>query len=110
MRHSAGDDAVRLEDEPAADPFDIDLRAIMAFREIGKGHSGLETFCGYMNMPPPMAETTYKETVQFTLHPRYVVAARNMKDAAKEVRREILDDYDENAVCNQRNFHASTSV
>ena len=49
--------------------------------------------------PPPMAETTYNETVKFMLHPRYVVAAQNMKDAAKEVRREILDDYDKNAVC-----------
>ena len=87
-------------DGRGADPFDINLRAIMAFREIGKGHSGLETFCGYMNMPPPMAETTYNETVKCTLHPRYIdVAARNMKDAAKEVRHEILDDYDENAVC-----------
>ena len=70
----------------------------MAFRELGKGHSGLETFCGYMNLPPPMAETTYNETVKFMLHP-VDVAAQSMKDDAKEVRREILDDYDENAVC-----------
>ena len=86
-------------DGRGADPFDVNLRVIMAFREIGKGHSGLETFCGYMNMPPPMAETTYNETVKFMLHPIYVVAAQNMKDAGKEIRREILDDYDENAVC-----------
>ena len=26
----------------------LNLRAVMAFTEIGKGHSGLETFCGYM--------------------------------------------------------------
>ena len=45
-------------------------------------------------------EATSNETVKFMLHPRYVdVSAENMKDAAKEVRREILDDYDENAVC-----------
>ena len=59
----------------------------MAFREIGKGHSGLGTFCGYMNMHPPMAEITYNETGKFMLHSRYVdVAAQNMKDAAKEIR------------------------
>ena len=28
----------------------------MAFREIGRGHAAMNTFCGYMNMPPPMEE------------------------------------------------------
>ena len=27
-------------------PFDINLRTIIAFREIGKGCVGLESFCG----------------------------------------------------------------
>ena len=64
----------------------------MAFREIVKGHKGLQTFCGYMNMPPPMADVTYNETVKSRLHPAYVdVARKNMKDAAEE--------YHENTVC-----------
>ena len=55
----------------------------MAFREIGKGYMGLglQTFCGYMNMPPPMAEVTYNDTVKSRLHPTYVDVAtyENMK-------------------------------
>ena len=38
--------------------FDVNLRTISAFREIEKGHGGIETFCGCMNMPPPMTELT----------------------------------------------------
>ena len=41
-------------------PFDLNLRTILAFREIGKGHAGIKMFCGCMNMPPPMTELTYK--------------------------------------------------
>ena len=29
----------------------------------------MNTFCGYMNMPPPMAEITFNETVKSRLHP-----------------------------------------
>ena len=43
-------------------PYDVNVRTIMAFREIGKGYAGIES-CGYMNMPPPMAVTTHHETI-----------------------------------------------
>jgi hypothetical protein len=77
----------------------------MAFREIGKGYMGLQTFCGYMNMPPPMAEVTYNDTVKSRLHPTYVdVATQNMKDAAEELRREVSEEYDENTVCDTAVF------
>ena len=86
-------------DGRGANPFDVNLRAIMAFREIGKGHKGLQTFCGYMNMPPPMANVTYNETVKSRSHPAYVdVARKNMKDAAEELCREVSEEYDENTV------------
>ena len=35
---------------------------------MGKGHAGLETFCGYMNMLPPMAEVTYNNTITSDLY------------------------------------------
>ena len=83
-------------DGRGANPFDVNLRAIMAFREIGKGHKGLQTFCGYMNMPPPMAY----ERVKSRLHPAHVdVARQNMKDAAEELCREVSEEYHENTVC-----------
>ena len=35
-------------------PFEINYRTVIAMREIEKGHSGLERFCGLMNLPPPL--------------------------------------------------------
>ena len=55
-------------------PFDVNLRKTLAFREIGKGHAGIETFCGCMNMPPPMTELTYNNTIKTTMHPTCVGA------------------------------------
>ena len=76
-----------------AKPFDINLRTIMAFREIGRGHAAMNTFCGYMNMPPPMAEITFNETVKSRLHPAYIdIVNRNMEDSAKEVRVKLADE------------------
>ena len=34
--------------------FDINVRTVAAFREIGKGHTAIETVCGFLNMCPPM--------------------------------------------------------
>ena len=39
-------------------PYDVNLRTAVAFREIGRGHTAIETFCGFMNMPPPMTSNT----------------------------------------------------
>ena len=44
-------------------PYDINIRTISAFREMGKGHVDIETFCGYINMPPPMNKTTYQDSI-----------------------------------------------
>ena len=35
-------------------PFDVNMRAIIALRENGKGYAGLELVCRYMNLVPPM--------------------------------------------------------
>ena len=31
-------------------PFDVNMRSVIAFREIGKGHTGMQKFGGFMNM------------------------------------------------------------
>ena len=41
--------------------FDINARSIIAFREIGKGHTAMETLFGYLNCVPPMAYESYRE-------------------------------------------------
>ena len=35
-----------------ASPFEINYRAIIAMREIGKGFTELSNLCGFMNLPP----------------------------------------------------------
>ena len=32
--------------------FDINVRTVAAFRKIGKGHTAIETVCGFLNVPP----------------------------------------------------------
>ena len=34
--------------------FDINVRSVIAFREIGKGITAMQALCGYMNLVPPM--------------------------------------------------------
>ena len=48
---------IEKKDIPGWNPFDVNIRIIIPFCEMGQGHSGLETFCAVelsMNMPPPM--------------------------------------------------------
>ena len=46
----------RLNQTPGCDnqSFEINNRAIITTREIGRGHTALIFFCGFMNMPPPI--------------------------------------------------------
>ena len=80
------------------------LRAILTFREIGRGQAGIETFCGYMNIPPPMTESTYNNTVKETMLPIYLQVAQNdMEEAAADLRvisnDDSVDINEEDEVC-----------
>ena len=44
----------QAQSEKGKQLYDINLRSIVAFREIGRGHSAMEKFCGVMNMQTPM--------------------------------------------------------
>ena len=57
---------------------------------MGKGHRAMETFCGFMNMPSPMAK---KNTCMDDTHPLYMkCAANSTKQAADELREVVLRD------------------
>ena len=74
-------------------PYDVNIRTVLSFREIGKGHKAIETFCRYMNMPPPMIVTTYHETVS-NMHSVYLEQAESsMLASADEIRQELSDEY-----------------
>ena len=66
-------------------PFEVNLRAMTAFREIGKGHSGIENFCRCMNMNG-ISQTAYRK-LNLKLSEAYEAAAEaSMQLAASEVR------------------------
>ena len=77
-------------------PFDVNLRAVIAFREVGKGHNGIETFCGYMNMPPPMQENAYNDLVKDTILPIYKeVLTNDILEAANDLHSSVHVDKDQ---------------
>ena len=73
-------------------PFDVNIRSQIAFREIGRGHDAIETFCGYMNMPPPSNKAGFSNITD-KLSPAYQeVVQDNMKEAAREIRNQTFTD------------------
>ena len=77
-------------------PFDVNLRAVIAFREMGKGHNGIETFCGYMNMPPSMQENAYNDLVKDTILPIHKEALTNdMLEAANDLHSSLRANKDQ---------------
>ena len=44
-------------------PFEVNVRVVIAFKEIVKGYSGLEIVCGLMNMPSPIHVNAYNNVV-----------------------------------------------
>ena len=74
------------KDQRGKRPFEINVRAVMAFREIGKGHEAMKTFNSVMNMCPPISTRTYNKKI----HDIYQDAANDcMKAAANDVRHTI---------------------
>ena len=66
--------------------YEFNKRAIVAFQEIGKELCAIEDFCGFMNMPPPMAKSTYHDHLP-ELHRAYTeVAADSMSTAVNELK------------------------
>ena len=72
-------------DKPGCNAFEVNLRSVMAFREIGRGHKAMETFSTVMNMPLPMTSRNFNE-INNKLLPVYKECAEsNQKMAAEEV-------------------------
>lgn len=76
----------RLDKSDDKSRFEVNLRSVMAFREIGKGLTALESFCSVMNMPSPVSNVGYAR-INNLLHKAYTEAAQDsMENAAKVVR------------------------
>ena len=85
---------------------EVNIRSIMTFREIGRGHEALKTFTMLMNMPPPMCSTSYDSINNVLLEQYRETAIECTNRAAEEVRLMINNealpsDTDPNEAFNQ---------
>lgn len=64
--------------------FEINRRAILAMRCIGQGLEGLTTFCGVMDLPPPVKRPTYDTVVQHMAEATTKVANAVFQQAVDE--------------------------
>ena len=72
--------------------FDVNARVVYASRACGIGHSGLQTFSSLMNMPKPMASTSYDKLVNIIVPSVKKVAEETMSDAVSELRNDLTPD------------------
>ena len=63
--------------------FDVNMRSVIAFREIGKGHEAMKCFSGFMNLSPPVTRKQYNK-VNVKLHSAYQDVANLACKRAKE--------------------------
>ena len=64
---------------------EVNARSVYAMRGIGVGHTGLQKFCGVMNMPPPIASKSYEIADKLGVAAEKV-AKVSMIEAAMEVK------------------------
>ena len=80
--------AKRLNQTPECgnQSFEINNCAIITMKEIGRGHTALKTFCGFMNMPPPIQIKSCNKMQQNIASVYQDVANDSMKSASDELR------------------------
>ena len=65
---------------------EVNIRSVYAMRKCGVGHTGLQKFCGVMNMPPPVAQKSYDKLSQKLGVAVEKVAKTSMIEASVEVK------------------------
>ena len=75
--------------------YEVNVRAVMAMREIGSGHTALEKLCGFLNLPEPPHITTVNDIQKNIADAYNNVAFHSMISAASE----IEGTKDENGIC-----------
>ena len=72
--------------------YEVNANAVQAFRELGMGYDSITTFCGNMNMPPPMNKTAYKRTNRKLRTVYKAVADETMSEAAQDTKKKVLGE------------------
>lgn len=63
---------------------DVNRRFVFAMRCIGKGYSDMKSFCGTMDLSPPVTRKAYNKIVRHIKSATHIVAENSMKSAVKE--------------------------
>ena len=79
--------------------YDINIRSAIAFREVGRGYTALESFCYIMNMPPPMTRNNYDKLGDSLDEPYILSAQQSMKNAVFEVKEKLSKGSHPNSLC-----------
>eukprot|EP00112_Aurelia_sp_Birch-Aquarium-sp1_P005886 Seg1664.3 transcript_id=Seg1664.3/GoldUCD/mRNA.D3Y31 product="hypothetical protein" protein_id=Seg1664.3/GoldUCD/D3Y31 len=69
--------------------FDLNVRSVLAFREIGRGYEGMQTLAIFMNLSPPVTRSKY-DAINKKLHVALEeTAVESCQKAAKETRQSL---------------------
>ena len=78
----------KILDPMSSEGKNLNTRSVMGMRSIGRGRTSLETFCGMMDMLPPLGSTPYSRYNQSLSEMSLEVAESNMRDASAYLRRQ----------------------
>lgn len=81
-------------------PFDVNRRLVLAMKSIGKGLTGLEKFCGVMNMSKPITRMSYNNHNGVIATQAKVIGERSMKAEADKVRQTHETEQDAEGILN----------
>ena len=74
---------------PGQKSYEINIRSVIAFREIGRGHEAMKTFTTMMNMLKPLAIASFND-INNNLYQIYIdTALQSIKIVGNEVRMPI---------------------
>ena len=71
-----------IQDPKSAEDAALNIRAILGMRAIGRGRSGMDAFCGMMDMLPPLTVSPYKEQNKLISSMALKEAKKNMSAAS----------------------------
>jgi len=75
----------RIDPSNEKSRFDVNIRSVICFRELGLGHTALENFSRHMNIPSPVRKFAFEKIVDY-IHPFYAQAAEeSMQKAASKI-------------------------
>lgn len=63
---------------------EINIRSAFAIKQLGHSFRGLERFCAFMNMPPPVSKLTFNSFNKMILSSSERVSGESMRAAAEE--------------------------